>query len=164
MLINTLLNWICWSYWACLADIAAVIGIPIAVMTLFFTANQIHQKTKSSRGQFELELEKMFYQHDEVHRKLRPGGDWTKDNAGPEDNVDWAKVEDYMGLFEHCELMLRNKIIDWETFDHIFSYRLWNIYANEIIKVGKLENERDSWLLFIALLNRIGIIVHKPKP
>jgi len=139
------------------ADIATIAGIPIAALVLIYTAYQIHQSTKVSRGQFWLELEKMFAQHDEVHLKLRPGGEWTINNAGPEAVEDWAKIEDYMGLFEHCELMLRKRLIDWETFGLIFSYRLHNIVANKIIVDAKLRQEGKSWQAFIRLLKRLKI-------
>lgn len=139
------------------ADIATIAGIPLAALVLIYTAYQIHQNTKISRGQFWLELEKMFTQHDEVHIKLRPGGEWTSNNTGPKSVEEWAKVEDYMGLFEHCEIMLRKRLIDWETFGLIFSYRLHNIAANKIIVSVKLRQERKSWQAFIRLLNRLKI-------
>ncbi len=141
------------------ASIATIVGAIMAAAVLLYTAIQVQQNTRISRGQFWLELEKMFSQHDEVHLKLRPGGEWTKEGAGPESAVDWAKVEDYMGLFEHCELMLRKKLIDWETFGAIFSYRLYNIVANKRIVEGKLVRERKSWDAFIRLLKRLQIDV-----
>jgi len=101
----------------------------------------------------------MFAQHDEVHIKLRPGGDWTIPNNGPKTIEDWAKLEDYMGLFEHCEIMLRRGLLDGETFSLIFSYRLHNIVANRIIVDAKLRRERESWQAFLRLLERLKIDV-----
>jgi len=101
----------------------------------------------------------MFSQHDEIHLKLRPKGDWSKENTGPENANDWVKVEDYMGLFEHCEIMLEKKLIDWKTFKAIFSYRLHNIVANKSIVKEKLINEKAYWQHFIKLCNRLGVQV-----
>lgn len=139
------------------ANIATIAGIPIAALVLIYTAHQVHQGTKISRGHFWLELEKMFAQHDEVHIRLRPGGEWTANGGGPKTVEEWAKVEDYMGLFEHCELMLRRGLIDWETFKLIFSYRLHNIVANRIIVDAKLRREQQSWQAFIRLLKGLKI-------
>jgi hypothetical protein len=139
------------------ASIATIVGIIIALLAVYYTARQVHQNTRISRGQFWLDLEKMFSHHDEVHIKLRPGGAWAFQGAGPASVEDWAKVEDYMGLFEHCELMLRKGLLDWETFGAIFSYRLHNIVANEAIVDAKLRRERDSWQAFIRLLKRLKI-------
>jgi hypothetical protein len=99
----------------------------------------------------------MFSQHDAVHLKLRPGGEWTVFGSGPTTGEEWAKVEDYMGLFEHCELMLRGKLIDRKTFEAIFSYRLHNLLANRRIVDAKLHNEGESWTLFLSLLKRLKI-------
>src|SRR3712207_5634197 len=99
------------------ANVATVAGSVIAVIVLGYTAYQVHLSTNVSRGQFWLELEKMMSVHDEVHLKLRPGGEWAVNGAGPKTAADWAKLEDYMGFFEHCEVLLRKKLIDWETFE-----------------------------------------------
>lgn len=138
-------------------NIATIIGILIATVALSHTACQINQNTKISRGQFWLELEKMFSQHDKIHIKLRSGGAWANNDTGPKSNQEWAEVEDYMGLFEHCELMLRQRLIDWETFEAIFAYRLRNIAANKIIVEAKLMRERQFWQVFIRLLKRLEI-------
>jgi hypothetical protein len=139
------------------ANLATVIGMSVAVFALCVTACQISQGTKISRCQFWLELEKMFAQHDEVHTKLRPGGEWTRAGAGPKTINEWAEVEDYMGLFEHCEFMLRKGLLDAETFKTIFSYRLTNIIRNELIYKAKLEDEKVYWQTFLALMNRFKI-------
>jgi len=157
MSIDTFLKGIASMNLADWANIATIAGIPIAALVLIYTAYQVHQSTKISRGQFWLELEKMFAQHDEVHIKLRPGGEWTTHDAGPKTVEDWAQVEDYMGLFEHCELMLRKGLLDWETFALIFSYRLHNIVANRVIVDAKLRRERQSWQAFIRLLRQLKI-------
>ena len=137
------------------ANIATILGAITAVVVLFYTAFQIRQNTLISQGQFWLELEKMFAGHDEVHINLRPGGKWAEAGSGPESVEDWAKVEDYMGLFEHCEIMLSKKLIDWNTFGSIFSYRLHNILENEKIVEAKLIEERNSWEGFLRLLKKL---------
>jgi hypothetical protein len=76
---------------------------------------------------------------------------------GPADQCDWRKVEDYMGLFEHCEAMLRKELIDPSTFKEIYRYRLINIMLNRRIVIAKLGCNRKSWKGFIQLLNRVGI-------
>lgn len=144
-----------------LANIATIVGAITAVVVIIYTAYQVRQNTLISRGQFWLELEKMFAAHDEVHINLRPGGKWTEIDSGPESVEDWAKVEDYMGLFEHCETMLNKKLIDWQTFGSIFSYRLNNILANKRIVEAKLIMERRSWKGFLHLLEKLRIQFHE---
>ena len=142
-------------------NIATIVGAITAVAAIIYTAYQVRQNTRISRGQFWLELEKMFAAHDEVHINLRPGGKWAKANKGPETVEDWANVEDYMGLFEHCEIMLSKKLIDWETFGAIFSYRLHNILMNKTIVDAKLIKNRQYWEGFIRLLEKLRIPIPK---
>jgi hypothetical protein len=139
------------------ASVATILGAIFAVLTLLYTAYQIRLSTRISAGTFWLELEKMFANHDEVHIKLRPGGVWANNKGGPENVEDWAKVEDYMGLFEHCEIMLQKKLIDWKTFQAIFAYRIHNILVNKMIVQAKLKNEKDSWRAFLRLLKRMKV-------
>ena len=142
-----------------LANIATVTGAAIAVCALIYTAYQVRQSTKISRGQFWLKLEKLFNIHDEIHYKLRPGGDWHKDGNGPKTLEEWAKVEDYMGLFEHCETMIENKLIDLETFKDLFGYRVLNLLGNTIIVKAKLIEEKEYWKRFNKLLLRLNISI-----
>jgi len=99
----------------------------------------------------------MFAVHDKVHIKLRPGGEWSNSKSGPKNSFEWAELEDYMDLFEHCEILLKKKLIDEDTFKSIFSYRLQNIIANNTIVGAKLVCEKYYWGDFIKLLKRLNI-------
>jgi hypothetical protein len=88
---------------------------------------------------------------------LRTGGKWAKTGAGPVTAEDWAAVEDYMGFFEHCELLMRNGSLDTASFKALFGYRVENIIQNDVIVQAKLDRERDDWKLFISLLDRLGL-------
>jgi len=138
------------------ADLGTVIGIPVAAIALFFNAKQTRNAALSARAGIWLELEKMFTVYDSVHRRLLPGGDWANGDpeAGPESVDEWASVDDYMGLFEHCEIMIQNHLLDWHTFDRIYSYRLSNIIDNEMIVRAKLIDEAPYWKDFQSLLRR----------
>jgi len=62
-----------------------------------------------------------------------------------------------MGFFEYCEILIRDSLIDIDTFEKIFGYRIRNIISNEIIYNAKLIKERNEWILFISLLKRLNI-------
>jgi len=140
-----------------LSQIAAIIGSIIAAVSLVYVALQLRHSVRIADGQFLLELEKMTYLHDEVHLKLRPGGEWSKYGKGPDTTEEWAKLEDYMGFFEHCELLIRNKSLNYENFKKIFGYRVFNIVANKIIVNNKLVAEREEWEFFVSLMKRMDI-------
>ncbi|MEK6300807.1 MAG: hypothetical protein AABO41_08810 [Acidobacteriota bacterium] len=106
----------------------------------------------------------MFSAHDDVHLRLRPGGEWHSTGKGPSTPREWAALEDYMGLFEHCEILIEKKLIDLETFRALFSYRLGNIIVNPIIVNVKLVREKKGWKHFIRLLDRLDIQVPQRSP
>ena len=91
---------------------------------------------------------------------MRPGGAWTKDDAGPTSESEWSKVEDYMGFFEHCELLLQDGSLKPASFKALFGYRVVNIMANDNIVREKLLKEGASWHLFLELLDRLKL----PRP
>lgn len=138
--------------WAALSTIAASI---VAAGALVYAAVQVHLNTRVSRAQFWLELRKMFADHKEIHLILR-NGKWPNDDDAVITGGDWAKLEAYMGLLEHCEMMLRQKLIDWPTFNLIYGYRLDRILENELIVREKLFERRYGWKAFIELVGRMG--------
>ena len=68
---------------------------------------------------------------------------------------EWASVEDYMGLFEHCKIMLDKEMLDWDTFMKIFAYRIGNILNNRFIVKEKLVIRASGWKDFITLLGEL---------
>ncbi len=141
-----------------LKDIVTIVGVTIAGISLTFTAFNTYQTVKTNRAKFWLDLRDRFGKHDDVHRRLRPGGAWSA-GSGPATSEDWAGVEAYMGLFEHCEVMLQQGLIDELTFREIYAYRLNNIVANDLIRREKLQRLASGWLRFLALLSRMKISV-----
>jgi hypothetical protein len=146
------------------ANLATILGIIVAIVTLFFTFYQVNKNAKINRARFWLELEKMFQIHDPVHLKLRPGGEWADGSTGPTTNKEWGALEDYMGLFEHCEIMIALNLIDETTFSDIFKFRLRNIVSNHSIVDAKLCKEKEEWKHFLSLLNRFNVNLPQLSP
>lgn len=142
--------------WSNIASIAAAI---IAIGALVYTAIQVHVSTKVNRAQFWLELRKMFAEHREVHLKLR-NLEWSKN---PPNDDELAKLEAYMGLFEHCERMLQEGLLDWKTFKAIYGYRVRNLLADLFIVREKLIDRRSGWSVFIQLLQRMDKDIEKRR-
>lgn len=137
------------------ANLASIIGIPIAAFGLFFAVMQIRQSNKIASGQFMLELKRISNLYDSVHLNLRPGGDWYPSKKPPEDHKVWAKIDDYMGFFEYCEMLMQDGSLDPENFADLFSYRIQNILRNEHIVDEKLKKEASSWVVFRKLVCRL---------
>ncbi len=139
-------------------SVATTIGIILALFGLFYTARQLEASQKTARGEFLLHLDELFYQHDKVHRLLRPGGDWADGESGPVTNDDWILVEKYMGLFERVKVLVDDGLIDIDTVYKLYGYRVFNIVDNEIICQRKLDEEANSWGKFIELRDDLKAI------
>jgi len=137
------------------AEIATVVGVPVGLGALVYAGLQLRHSADIARGRFMLELERMTAAHDPVHIRLRPGGIWSEASKGPASGEEWAEVDDYMGFFEHCELLLRERALDLTSFKALFEYRIRNITANSRIVDAKLIDEKASWTLFLELLDRL---------
>ncbi len=124
--------------------------------------DQMHTNKKIARSTMWITIREMISKHDDVHMKLRKG-EWTAYVNGKESNEEWAKMEAYMGLFEHCYRLLEDDILDYETFKKIYGYRISNILKNSEIKTEKLENRGESWQEFISLCRKIDLGNTLPK-
>ena len=142
-----------------LRNIVTIIGVIVAAGSLAFTAKNTELTRQTSRARFWLDLRDQFAKHADVHHRLRSAGNWAGDKGGPVTPEEWAHVEAYMGLFEHCEIMLDQGLIDESTFKEIYRYRLINIVANTIIRREKLCKRASGWKRFLELTQRMGIRV-----
>src|SRR5262245_4663358 len=141
-----------------LAQLATVIGAPVGVGALIYAGIQLQRTLCVERGRFMLELERMIAVHDPTHYRLRPGGDWAGPNAtAPQNLQEWAQLEDYMGFFEHCELLVKDGSLDLPSFKSLFGYRVTNIVANRSIVQDKLVMEGKYWHEFRNLAKRLGL-------
>ena len=119
-------------------DLATILSVVVGAGSLTSAALYLKHTVRTNRAKFWLELRSAFARHDDVHRKLRPGGEWTT-NVGPNSAEEYAQVEAYMGLFEHCEIMLPQHLIDEPTFREIYRYRLENLTSNGWVRIEKLR-------------------------
>jgi hypothetical protein len=65
--------------------------------------------------------------------------------------VTTTAVEAYMGVFERIQLLIDEKILDLDTVDRLYSYRILNIVSNERIWKEKLVEKEQFWPDFTRL-------------
>jgi len=137
------------------STILTIVGVFGTLILVFHNNRQFNRDKKIARAKFWLDLESMFSKFDDLNSKLRNGGEW---NDKSEFTVkEWSEIEDYMGLFEHCELMIQDGVIDSERFESIFLYRVKNLIFNSHIYKAKVIGEQESWVTFIKLLERYNL-------
>ena len=105
--------------------------------------------SKTEEAKFWLELRSRFNEHKNIHIMLR-------NNEWPENSKDqpWPELEAYLGLMEHCEVMIHKGLLDFETFDDIYGYRVINAVAPHSVQ-KKLEEEKSDWHNLFALYAKI---------
>jgi hypothetical protein len=140
-------------------------GLILTGIGLIFAGKQIRASQRVAAGDFLLKFDEMlFEQHNEVHQLLRPGGAWSGNRGGPTSAEEWIKVERYMGMFERIKVLVDYKLLDIDTVNHFYGYRIRNIIANETIVKAKgiaspeewqrfdmRQRKKHSWKLFIEL-------------
>jgi len=121
-------------------------------------------------GGFIATLHGLLANYDDVHVKSRHGGEWTQEDStgkikGRDNAEEWASVELYMGLFEFCERLLKQRLMNYADFEQNLRYRLANIVANPVIVNSILESSRGAyWGDFVKLCDRSGVkIVTAPQ-
>lgn len=144
-----------------LTDIAAAIG---AVLTgigviftgigLIYTAVQIKRSRKIARSEFLIHLYELMEQHNELHVRLMPrlkGGGWPGGREGPDTPEDWIGVGRLMGLFEYIQILVEDGVLDANTVDKLYSYRIIPLVNNQFIYERHLTETTNTWTGFKKL-------------
>ena len=126
-------------------SIASILGLILTGVGLIYAGIQLRASEKVAQGDFLLRLDVAFWRHYKIHKLLRPGGDWSVPGKGPECAEDWADVEAYIGLFERVKVLVDDRIIDLETVNRLYGYRINNIVQNKIISTEKCLTSPEEW-------------------
>jgi hypothetical protein len=145
--------------WADIIQTAAAVATAIGVVAaIYFGIRQLRvavaqreAQNRAVQAQTLLAFDQMLDRHQEVHKKLRPGGEWAGEETELE-AADWAEIERYMGLFERAKILIDDGFLKPEEFDHLYGYRVRNICANPTIRREKLEKRSYGWLYFLDLV------------
>jgi len=141
------------------SGIATSLMLFATIITVWVAISQMKKQSKLTKAANHIELRNMFTAENRftVHANLRPGGVWCDTGVGPKTSFDWLIVEDYLGLFENCEKMLEDNVLDSELFRRSYLYRLKNIVYNDQIMNDKINNINEDWILFKSLMKRYGL-------
>jgi hypothetical protein len=130
-----------------IVDIASVITGFAAVVALVISIYTNKRTNSTSKTDFLLNLKELFNSDSKkrIHIELREGKDVSS----------WVDLDDYLGLFEICKMMIDEKTISIKSFSHLYAYRLNNIFMNDKIVLYKLVMEFESWKNLIELYEKI---------
>jgi len=117
-----------------------------AIVALIFTAIEGLKNSRISQTDFLLELKSAFAEDKryKIHVALRESK-----------NIEnWQDLDDYIGLFEICEIMIEKKTLSQKIFNQLFRYRLFNILQSDDVIIYKIIFEYDTLERFYKLLKR----------
>ena len=113
----------------------------IGALALGIRTNQ--KNTDSTKSQFWMDLRTQFSKQSRfaVHKAIREN----------HHILEWAEVDDYLGLFEVCYIMIRNGTLNPNDFRTLYGYRLASILSHDEICFYKLFLEVTHWHLLYDL-------------
>lgn len=130
-------------------DIITAAGAMLTGIGLIYTGIQVRLSRKTARSQFLIQLYQLMEQHNEVHGRLTGLG-WPDGRTGPETVDEWIKVGRVLGLFEYIQILVKDGIIDIDTVDELYSYRLVHLVNNETIR-KRYFADQEKWSGVIKL-------------
>ena len=130
----------------------AILGFPIVLWQLWVASQQRREAIKLSGSQVLLAVDAVLASYQEINLRLRPNGSWYRSTEHPT-KEELPLVEPYLGVFERLWIAHSIGQIDIDTIEHLYSYRIKNIWVNPRLVETKLQNRqvRDGWSMFIAL-------------
>ena len=129
--------------------IATCVAAVVAVGTLIVAYMQLKRINSTDSSRFLLELRDAFSEEKrwEVHRAIKDSSNGYLENHDIE-------VDDYLGLFEICEIMINKGTMTVEDFKNFYFYRLEYILDNSFILEKLLTEKAFYWANFSRLFKR----------
>jgi hypothetical protein len=124
-------------------DVITAGGAVLTGLGLIYTGVQLRLSRKIARSQFLLQLYELMEQHNELHSRLTGLG-WPEGRTAPQTVEEWIQVGRMLGLFEYIQILVADKIIDIDTVDKLYSYRLFHIVNNKEI-YNRYFSADGSW-------------------
>jgi len=128
-------------------EVAQIITGLTAIVAIVLSILQNRNSMRISKTDFLLTLKDAFLQNNryEIHVQLREG----------KKIENWANLDDYLGLFEVCEIMIQENTLSENVFKKLYSYRLKNILGDDEVVFYKFIMESEDWTNLIKLYIRI---------
>lgn len=142
----------------------AVVGLPLILLQLRVARQQEVDAIRLSGSQVLLAVDSILTSYKEINALLRPGGAWCASEERPTD-AEMPLVEPYLGAFERLWIAYSIGQIDINTIEHLYGYRIQNIWANPRLVKEKLQHpiRRQKWWMFLALTCALEEVMRIPE-
>ncbi|MGJ0506603.1 MAG: hypothetical protein ACR652_05595 [Methylocystis sp.] len=136
---------------------ATLLAVLVAIWQLRIAIWHLKDTNKTTRGQFWLMLRELMSQYDDIQSNFLPGGKWHGSSTQPDTTSDWGRTESYMGLFEYCNEMIKDGLLDEGRFRDWYKHRVEAILSNPRIVTYELHKNANDWKNFMDLCERLKI-------
>ena len=129
------------------AIIAAILTSLASLAAIVLSIRALNNNSRAKKSDNLIELRRLFNEEHRmnIHRALRSN----------EGIPDWAALDDYLGTFELCYTLIRQKNLDKEYFKLQYGYRILNLLDYDEILFYKLLVEYGSWTSFCDLVEMV---------
>jgi hypothetical protein len=141
------------DWWQDWANIAQVIGLPLAVAALAMAWWQLRKAARAARGEFLLAIDEALAKPElqtlrtEIYKTKHP---WTVPDVARERNL----VRRYIAVFERLGILLRDRSVSIRHVDQLYGDRIAAITNNASVRELVLDSP-DAWRDFLYLWKRI---------
>jgi hypothetical protein len=141
------------DWWQDWANVAQVIGFPLAVAALAMAWWQLRKAARAARGEFLLAIDAALAEPElqnlrtQIYKTERP---WTVPDEASERN----KVRRYIAVFERLGILLRDRSVSIRHVDQLYGDRIAAITNNKSVRELVLDSP-DAWRDFLYLWKRI---------
>lgn len=119
----------------------------MALTAIFISIKAIGENNRIKKSDNLIEIRKLFNETDrkETHTQLR--GNYAIN--------DWVALDDYIGTFELCYVLILQKNLDLNYFKQQYGYRIINLLLNDEVVFHKLICEWESWENFYNIVDML---------
>ena len=115
-----------------IASFFGILATFIGTISLVVAAYNLDITKRSTRAKFWLDLRQHFLvNHKTLDTNIQTAS-WNPDDSQVAET--WPDICSYLGTFEHCFIMMRDKLIDFPTFYDVYSLRVQKLASNAGVK------------------------------
>ena len=129
-------------------NITAILGGLGSFIALFIALIALAKSSQSEKGKNLLEINNILLsdKYYNVYKRIR---------NGKAINDIWADVDEYLGLFEICYVLIKQNVLDFKVFKKQFGLKVLGILNNNGIVFHKIIKEYKYWTNLYLLIDML---------
>jgi hypothetical protein len=137
--------------------ILSILNLLVAATGLRYVWYELNRTSKTTQGEFLLNLDEKMNDFADV-TEATFDNDWVPSDDKDTNiaGISWARINNYMGLFERIKILIDDDIVNLELFTRLYGYKLRYLVLNDAIYQRKLLGQGYGWTDFIKLAHDLA--------